>query len=278
MQEITGDLRWMCRRVYRITNGSHKLACVAHRAKCPEALQAAEGVLASAWLARDEGQNYTKDAGEETFSGVIKGTVDPRRGTSIKKADTEAMKTQGAPKELQGISDATWSRGGEGSCDVYALALTIRGAAILVERKKSPIIAGSSAEMEGLALLKLSDKAIWARIVAAKLGFNVDSPTMLLCDAEAALRAAMGEASVARLKHAMRRAAIVRQRVAEEEVALCHVPDAANVVDIFTKWVKEEKFEQMLAYLNGTTKSGEGFTVMLLNLAQHYYDDRGSWA
>ena len=34
----------------------------------------------------------------------------------------------------------------------------------------------------------------------------------------------------------------------------------------------------MLAYLNGTTKAGEGFTVMLLNLAQHYYDDRGSWA
>ena len=34
----------------------------------------------------------------------------------------------------------------------------------------------------------------------------------------------------------------------------------------------------MLAYLNGTTKSREGFTVMLLNLAQHYYDDRGSWA
>ena len=104
---------------------------------------------------------------------------------------------------------------------------------------------------------------------------------------EAALRAAMGEASLARLRHTMRRAAIVRQRVAEEEIALAHVPDAANVVDIFTKWCKEEKVEQMLAYLNGTTRAREGFVAMLTSLATYWADldeeepldeNYGSWA
>ena len=70
--------------------------------------------------------------------------------------------------------------------------------------------------MEGLALLsallKLSDKAIWGRIVGGKLGYDMSNPTTLLCDAEAALRASMGEASVMRLRHAMRRAAIVKSR------------------------------------------------------------------
>ena len=283
-QKIVGDLRWMCRRIYRIVNGAHKLACVAHRAKCPKALDAAYGMLVAAWQAREEGQTYHFDADEETFSGVVKGTVDPRRKTSIKKADVQAMKETGAPANLQGISDATWSRMG---CDMYAMALTVRGAGVLLERKKSPVIAGSSAEMEGLALLKLSDKAIWARIAGEKIGFDMSLPTTLLCDAEAALRAAMGEASVARLRHTMRRAAIVRQRVAEEEIALAHVPDAANVVDIFTKWCKEEKVEQMLAYLNGTTRAREGFVAMLTSLATYWADldeeepldeGYGSWA
>ena len=80
----------MVRRVYRIVNGAHKLACVCHRAKCPEALDAAIGVLYSAWLARDEGQTYSFNAREESYAGVVKGTVDPRRGTSVKKADVEA--------------------------------------------------------------------------------------------------------------------------------------------------------------------------------------------
>ena len=70
--------------------------------------------------------------------------------------------------------------------------------------------------MEGLALLKLSDKAIWAHVVGAKLGYDMDQSNHLLCDAEAALRAAMGEACAVRLRHTMRRAAIVRSRVADE--------------------------------------------------------------
>ena len=34
-------------------------------------------------------------------------------------------------------------------------------------------------------------------------------------------------------------------------VALAHVPDAANVVDMFTKWVPLAKVERSLAWLTG---------------------------
>ena len=64
---------------------------------------------------------------------------------------------------------------------------------------------------------------------------------------------------MARLKHLLRRAAIVAQRVREGEIELAHVPDAANVVDIFTKWSKAEKIEKCLAYLtNAAARAAHG--------------------
>ena len=83
------------------------------------------------------------------------------------------------------------------------------------------------------------------------MGNVLDSPTRVLCDAEAALRPASGETSVARLKHALRRSAIVNQRVRSGEVELCHLPDAGNWTDVFTKWVKRDKFDRCMAYLRG---------------------------
>ncbi len=68
---------------------------------------------------------------------------------------------------MEGISDATWSRGIKvtlqrvGHMDVYTLAIIYRGAAVLIVLKKCPIMGGSSAEVEGLALLKLSDYLSW---------------------------------------------------------------------------------------------------------------------
>jgi hypothetical protein len=148
-----------------------------------------------------------------------------------------------------------------GTMDVYTFGLTYKCAGYFVQLKKSPVVGGSSAELEGLGLLKVSDATVYSRIVAAKLGIDTSKPTMLLCDAEAALRAASGEASCNRLKHAVRRSAIVFERVQAREIALAHIPDAANAVDIFTKWCKADKVEAMLAYLTGGSSAGSGAYV-----------------
>ena len=73
-----------------------------------------------------------------------------------------------------------------------------------------------------------------------------------------ALRAAAGETSVNRLKHSLRRAAIVRERVLDGEIELAHIPDVANAVDIFTKWVSLSKLEVCLSYLTGGSTRGGG--------------------
>jgi signal-transduction protein with cAMP-binding, CBS, and nucleotidyltransferase domain len=90
------------------------------------------------------------------------------------------------------------------------------------------------------------------------MGCDMSAPTTLLCDAEAALRAASGQSSVVRLKHEMRRLAIITARIRMGEIVLAHVPDTANAADIFTKWVSSVKFESMLAYLIGSRFCREG--------------------
>ena len=51
--------------------------------------------------------------------------------------------------------------------------------------------------------------------------------------------------------HELRRLAIVTQHVADGEIALGHLPDAVNFIDFLTKWVKQAKVEESVAYLTG---------------------------
>ena len=249
-QSVVGNLRWFVRRVTRILKPCHHLSRVAARAP-PDAMLSALGVLAEAFEHRHEGQTYGGDCVEPTIMGALKGSVDVVRKRSIAKVDGDALLANGAGKVLGGGSDTSWNAGADGQKDLLALALTLNGASVSVQLKSVPAT-GSSAECEGLGILKLSDTSVYGRVVARAFGANCDAPTLLLCDAEAALRAASGQQTTARLKHTLRRAAIVQARIRESEIALAHIPDATNFVDFLTKWVPKEKVEASLAYLNGT--------------------------
>ena len=249
-QSITGDLRWMLRCLIQLTRKVHMMSCVAARCS-PGGRSVALGVLAEAYEHRHSGITWGGSPDNEAIEGVLTGSVDPRLNQAIEKVDGAARLRDGAPVLPEGTSDATWSLGVEGGDDVFCLCITNNGASVLTELKKAGVKCGSSAEVEGLGLLRLSDKAIWTKIICARLGVSTDMPMRLLCDAEAALRACSGEQSVARMRHVLRRAAIVTQRVRAEEVRLAHVPDATNWADIFTKWVKQVKFDKCLAYMNG---------------------------
>ena len=251
-QCIVGALRWMVRRIVRIVKATHMCSCVAQR--CSKGgRNAALGVLIEAYDSKREGHIYDENTGPIQFLGVVKGTVNAVKGTSVQKVDHQKLIAAGAaPKEMMGQGDATWNRGTTPKKrDVRAFALTVKGAAVLVSLKTLVGTGGSSAENEGLTLLKLSDAAMYLRIVAAKAGFDMSMPTVLLCDAESALKAAAGDSSLIRLKHTIRRAAIVKERIAVREVSIAHVPDVACAVDVLTKWVAKDKLEDMLAFLTG---------------------------
>ena len=252
---INGELRWMVKRLTRILRGVHCIACVAARPPVPDAMYAALGLLVIAFDHKAEGWSHGGTSVEQpTCNGFLKGTVNHARRASVRKADAGVM-SEGAPSNLMATSDTTWSLmadDGETSNDLVTVALLANGALVQLELKKAGLVTGSSAELEGLGLLKATDRTMRARQVWGRLGGDIGEATPVLCDAEAALRAAAGESSVQRLRHALRRSAIVTQRVRAGEISLVHVPDAANVVDMFTKWVSAAKVENSLAYLTGS--------------------------
>jgi hypothetical protein len=270
--------RWIANRVTRIMRHAHLVSRVLHRV--PDGtLACCLGTLALACDYRHEGRSYGLATGDGHCRGILRGTQHAARRATIHVADPAKMQA-GAPVQMEGYSDVNWGilqnaipyeadgsvelLGTEEPCaDTIALAVTVNGAAVLVELKMAGIYLGSSAEGEGLGLLKLSDKVVYLSASAAAFGMPQDGPVMLLCDAEAALRVAAGESSAARLRHALRRSAIVTQRVRGDECALAHVPDAAQVVDFLTKWKEEAKVDASIAYLGGflaraATEMGNG--------------------
>ena len=260
-------IRWISLRVARVLRYSHLISRVQHRA-CERAMPCALGVLALACDHRREGRSWGLATADAHVRGVLKNTYNDEARATIRVADGEPKLAAGAPVHMEGASDVNWGIVGGGvqanadghvdligadvpCADCVALAVTINGATVLLTLAMLGVFCGSSAEGEGLGLLKLSDKVVYLRTVVARLGKPQPGPTMLLCDAEAALRVAAGQASVSRLRHALRRSAIVTQRVREDEVALAHLPDACQVVDFLTKWVAVEKEEASIAYLSG---------------------------
>ena len=248
VQSIVGILRWMVKILVRITKPVHMLSCVAARPSMG-AKSCALGVLAVAYRHRDEGITYGGDTEEPNIVGTLRGTRHSATGHQVDKIS--ALIPTRSAADIVGWSDVTWSRGEDGTDDVMAFTLGHNGAAVTVELKKCGVVLGGSAAGEMLALLKCSDKAMAARIIAARLGKPPDGPTLIISDCDPAVRTMHGEATVARLKHELRRAAIVTERVREGEVKLAHVPDPGMVVDFLTKWVKTDKVEASIAYLTG---------------------------
>tara|TARA_B110000027_G_scaffold130760_1_gene154029 strand:+ start:156 stop:2876 length:2721 start_codon:yes stop_codon:yes gene_type:complete len=248
-QQITGELRWCLRTSVRLMRPVHKLSCVAQCAS-PGSLQAAKGVVAVAWRHRFEGLSYGA-ASSSTYKGHLKGALSTRKGASIVVMDGEQRHANGAPPELDGASDASWSNGEHGEKDVYGLGLTHNGATVHAELKSIGVALGDSTQAEGVGTLKLSDRVMHGRATLEALGRAQNEPTMILSDNESNLRIASGAPSAARLRHALRRWAIVTQRCNSQDVRLGHLRDEWNWTDFFTKWVPMAKVEAAIAYLTG---------------------------
>ena len=146
--------------------------------------------------------------------GVLRGSVEGgKSGRAIQKV-APAVIEGNAPSDLVAACDASWNcLTTEGVvADVYAFALTHRGAAIHVELKNLGAT-GSSAGAEALAILKTTDKLVRARDVFGALGYTPAGPTLLMSDSDPALRTTAGESTASRMRHELRRLAIVTQRV-----------------------------------------------------------------
>ena len=261
VQEITGELRYASDLLIRVARGTYMLSCIMARSEAEDALPAAKGVLLIAYRHRDDGVTYGGIDGDGGLSPFIKASfeadeslteVDGIRGKGgviVATHDGGQRLATGAPDELEGISDATWSRIPH---DYYVFAITWRRAVVLLIVKKVAITLGASMYTEGYGSTRCSEWLDYGVTIARALGCPPDGPVLLGSDSRSSLLVSGGQSSATRSRHALLLYMQLQQRVQSGLIRLAHIGDKDMPVDCFTKWTTKEKLEASLAYLTNT--------------------------
>ena len=109
------------------------------------------------------------------------------------------------------------------------------GAIATDTKKMGPV--DSSAEGEGITTSKCAELTVFIREVARGMGILDDKPTVIRSDNASSVRVANDPKAAGRLRHAMRRFAVVQEHVKQGVVKVEFIRDANNAADFLTKWV-----------------------------------------
>jgi hypothetical protein len=106
----------------------------------------------------------------------------------------------------------------------------------------------SSAEGEGITTSKCAELTVFIREVARGMGILDDKPTVIRSDNASSVRVANDPKAAGRLRHAMRRYAVLQEHVKQGVVRVEFIRDANNAADFLTKWVPAAKLKASIAY------------------------------
>ena len=151
---------------------------------------------------------------------------------------------------MHAVADATW-----GDRNVYGVLVMLNHGAIHIETKKMAPV-GSSSEGEGIATAKCAEVVEHLREAARCMGILSEEPTVILSDNAASVRVSNDPKAAGRLRHALRRYAVLQERVKAGEVIVKHIPDPQNAADFLTKWVGIKKLKESVAYTTNEYAKG----------------------
>jgi hypothetical protein len=118
---------------------------------------------------------------------------------------------------------------------------------------KQPITALSSMESEYIELTNAAQEAIFLRKLYASIVSNINVPTTILTDSEAALHHTKNNVKHSRTKHIDTRFHYIREVHAANQVDLQHIPATEQAADILTKPLGITKHAEAIKMLQLTT-------------------------
>ncbi len=118
---------------------------------------------------------------------------------------------------------------------ISGYAFLIDGGAISWSSRKQELITLSTAEAEYVATTHAAKEAIWLHKLIFQLFPNLNTPTTLYCDNQAALRLVTDDNYHARTKHIDLRYHFIRQVTASGALHLVYCPTDDMTADILTK-------------------------------------------
>ena len=164
-----------------------------------EALSAALGLLAECY--------------DRRMHGITLGATSDRDDSLRMSLSADFDFSDGAPAGLAGLADATWNNRA-----LYGILITAFGGAIFHTAKLLHLLVDSSTESEAVATGKLGEAIAYAREIFRGLGIPCQGPTPCWTDNKANQLLSSGEGAPTRMRHAIRRFNVFKQRVEFGEV------------------------------------------------------------
>jgi len=150
------------------------------------------------------------------------------------------------------------------------------GAIATDTKKMGPV--DSSAEGEGITTSKCAELTVFIREVARGMGILDDKPTVIRSDNASSVRVANDPKAAGRLRHAMRRYAVLQEHVKQGTVRVEFVRDANNAADFLTKWVPAAKLKASIAYTsNEAAKPKKQNRTEISTLEVSMIEDEGTF-
>lgn len=169
----------------------------------------------------------------------IRGTLD--YGLTIQKSSTTSLLSY-TDADWAGCPD-TW-RSTSGYC-VYM------GETLLSwSSKRQSTISRSSAEAKYRGVANVVSETCWLRNLLCELHFPPTKATLVYCDNISAVYLSTNPIQHQRTKHIEIDIHFVREKVAQGQVRVLHVPSRFQVADIFTKGLPRILFEDFRSSLN----------------------------
>ncbi|KAL0364507.1 UNVERIFIED_CONTAM: Retrovirus-related Pol polyprotein from transposon RE1 [Sesamum angustifolium] len=111
--------------------------------------------------------------------------------------------------------------------------------------KKQATVAQSSAEAEYIATAATSNHAIWLRRILEDMGEKQEEPTTIYCDNKSAIAITKNPVQHSRTKHIDIKYHSLREATTRGEIELKYCSTEEQLVDIFTKALPRNKFEEL---------------------------------
>jgi len=256
-QVLTGCLQYF----KRVSAG--ELNVLTHRVSCVQACAPPEAVTV--------GIAAMIMAYESRFRGITYSANDPF--TSGGETPEVSFAT-GFPRDagIHVVGDCTW-----GDRNVYGMLFMMNHGAIATDTKKMGPV-DSSAEGEGITTSKCAELTVFIREVARGMGILDDKPTVIRSDNASSVRVANDPKAAGRLRHAMRRFAVVQEHVKQGVVKVEFIRDANNAADFLTKWVPAAKLKASIAYAsNEAAKPKKQGKTEISTLEVSMIEDEGTF-
>ena len=138
--------------------------------------------------------------------------------------------------DLMAFSDSDWAGDLDKRKSTSGFIFFINGGAVSWKSRTQKCVAQSSAEAEHIASSETAKEAVWLRsLISTVKGREIEEPTMLNVDNQAAISIIKNPVCSSRTKHIELRYHLVRDYYERKIISVQHVPTESNAADLLTK-------------------------------------------